>query len=418
MNNTLKIAGAALLLVLAAPALAEELFIKGAKIHTMGPAGTLASGNLLVRDGLIVAVGANVAAPAGAKVIDAAGLVVTPGLVAAHTQLGLREVDGVEESADDAADDKRFSANLDVVDGLNPRAASIAVARIEGVTHAVAAPAVGKRDGLLAGYGAVVNLGSTERFVTRARAAMYLQAGERGAQLIGGSRPAALAWLREVFEETRNPKLWQGRPNREPLLSPLEAKALEPVLAGQVPLVAAADRASDLRALLKLATDYRFRLVVLGGAEAHLVARELARQDVAVILDPTGNLPARFEALAATDANAAKLQAAGVTIAFMSDAFASQDARNLRHLAGNAVARGLPWDAALAAITVNPARIFGIERERGSLAAGKAADLVIWDGDPLELRTYPRAVYIDGKLVPPVSRQTLLRDRYLRRGQP
>jgi len=139
---------------------------------------------------------------------------------------------------------------------------------------------------------------------------------------------------------------------------------------------------------------------------------------VAVILDPTGNLPARFEALAATDANAAKLQAAGVTIAFMSDAFASQDARNLRHLAGNAVARGLPWDAALAAITVNPARIFGIERERGSLAAGKAADLVIWDGDPLELRTYPRAVYIDGKLVPPVSRQTLLRDRYLRRGQP
>jgi imidazolonepropionase-like amidohydrolase len=412
----MKISTAVLLLGLAAPAGAEDLLIKGARVHTMGPAGTLAVGDVHVRDGLIIAVGASVAAPAGAKVVDASGLVVTPGLIAAHTQLGLREIDAVDEAADDAADDARFGANLDVVDGLNPRSSVIAVTRIEGVTHAVAAPAIGERDGLLAGYGAVVNLGSPERFVTRPRAAMYLQAGEEGAQLLGGSRPAALAWLREVFEETRNPKLWMGRPNRMPLLSPLEADALKPVLAGQVPLVAAADRASDLRALLRLAAEYKLKLIVRGGAEAHLVARELARANVPVILDPTANLPARFEALAATDANAARLHAAGVTIAFMSDDL--HNTRNLRQLAGNAVARGLPYEAALAAITVNPARIFGIERERGSLAAGKAADLVIWDGDPLELRSYPKAVYADGRLVPPVSRQTLLRDRYLRRAQP
>lgn len=404
------------LMLAVAPTFAADILIKNAKIHTAGPAGTLATGSVLVRDGRIAAVGASVAA-GGAQVIDGTGLVVTPGIFAAYTQLGLREIDGVDETADDASKDRRFSASLDVADALNPRAAIIAIERAEGVTRAVAAPQT-DHDALLAGLGAVVNLGSIDRFLMRPRAAMYLTAGEGGAQLIGGSRPAAYAWLREAFEETRNPKLWSGRPAREPLLSPLEADALKPVLAGQVPLVVTADRASDLRTLMKLASDYRLRLVIQGGAEAHLVARELAQRNIPVVLDPTQALPQRFESLSTVEDNAARLNRAGVVTAFMSDDFASQDARNLRQLAGIAVARGMAWDAALASITINPARIFGVDREVGSIAVGKAADLVVWDGDPFELRTWPKHVFIDGRAVPPETRQTKLRDKYLKRLQP
>lgn len=405
------------LLCAAAPSLAADILIKGARVHTLGPAGTLESGSVLIRDGRIAAVGANVAAPAGAQVIDGTGLVVTPGIFAAHTQLGLRDVDGVDDSNDDSSKDDRFSASLDVVDGLNPRAGPVAESRVEGVTRAVTAPIAGDHGALPAGFGAVVNLGSAERFVTKPRAAAYLQAGERGAQLIGGSRPAAFAWLREAFEEVRNPRLWTGRPNREPLLSPLEAEALKPVLAGQVPLVALADRESDLRALLKLASEYRLKLIIQGGAEAHLVAKELAARKVPVLLDPSLTLPAKFESLRTVEDNAARLQKAGVTIAFIADGFPSQDARNLRQLAGIAVARGLPFEAALAAITRNPATIFGVDQDLGSLAVGKAADVVVWDGDPLELRTFPRHVFIDGRPVPKDTHQTRLRDRYLKRLQ-
>ncbi len=417
MNSAMRILSMVLVLVAAAPVSATDILIRNARVHTLGPAGTLESGSVLIRDGRIAAVGANVAAPAGAQVIDGTGLVVTPGIFAAHTQLGLHDVDGVDDSNDDASKDERFSASLDVVDGLNPRAAIIAESRIEGVTRAVAAPGIGDHAALLGGFGAIVNLGSADRFVTKARAAAYLQAGERSAQLIGGSRPAAFAWLREAFEEVRNPKLWQGRPSREPLLSPLEAEALKPVLAGQVPLVALADRVADLRALMKLAADYKLRLIVQGGAEAHLVARELAQRKIPVLLDPSLTLPAKFESLATVEDNAARLQRAGVLTAFISDNFPSQDARNLRQLAGMAVARGLAWDAALASITLNPAKIFGVDQDLGSLAVGKAADVVLWSGDPLELRTFAKQVFIDGRPVPPQTHQTLLRDRYLKRLQ-
>jgi imidazolonepropionase-like amidohydrolase len=404
----------ALAVLVAAPVCAADVLIKNARVHTLGPAGTLASGSVLIRDGRIAAVGAKLTAPAGAQVIDGAGLVVTPGIFAAYTQLGLRDVDAVDNSNDDASKDPRFSASLDMVDGLNPRAAILAEVRIEGVTRAMAAPRT-DHHALFAGLGAVINLGSSQRFVTKPRAAMYLQAGEPGAALIGSSRPAAMAWLREAFEQVRNPKLWMGRPNREALLSPLEMDALKPVLAGQVPLVALADRASDLRALMQLAAEYKLRLVIQGGAEAHLVARELAQRRIPVLLDPSLTLPARFESLATVEDNAARLQRAGVLTAFIADSFPSQNARNLRQLAGIAVARGLDWDAALAAITLNPAKIFGLDRELGSLAPGKAADVVVWDGDPLELRTFPKHVFIDGRAVPAESRQTRLRDRYLPR---
>lgn len=395
---------------------AGALFIKDATVHTVSAAGTLTKAGVLIRNGRIEAVGAGLAAPAGAKIIDAAGAAVTPGLFDAYTQLGLKEIDGVEETGDDSPKDARFGAALDVRDALNPRSTLIAINRIEGLTRAMSAPDPGAQPGLISGFGAIINLGGIQNFVSQPRAAMFAQGGEQAAQMIGSSRSAAFALLRETFKEVRNPKLWAGRPNREPLLSPLEAAALEPVLEGRVPLVVSVHRASDIQSLLNLAGEFGFRLIIQGGAEAHLLAAELAAGKVPVILDPLNNLPSRFESLAARSDNAALLQQAGVLIAISSGD--THNSRNIRQLAGNAVTHGLPWEAALAAITHNPARIYGVSEKLGSIEPGKTADLVIWDGDPLEVTSFPRQVFIDGRAVKMESRQTLLRDRYLKRSTP
>jgi len=150
---------------------------------------------------------------------------------------------------------------------------------------------------------------------------------------------------------------------------------------------------------------------VRGGAEAWIVAEELAAARVPVVLDPLANLPQRFETLAATLENAARLHRAGVLVAFASSD--SHNARNLKQAAGNAVAHGMPHEAALAALTINPALIYGIEDSFGTLEPGKDADVVIWSGDPFELATFAEQVFIRGRPVPMVSRATLLRDRYL-----
>lgn len=396
---------------------ANPVLIQNATVHTVSAAGTLRNASVLIRDGRIEAVGAGaIGAPAGASVIDAAGAAITPGLFDAYTQLGLKEIDGVAETGDEATSDARFSASLDVADALNPRSSLVAINRLEGVTRALSAPQPGDRPVLISGLGAIINLGSIRDFVLKPRVAMFVQAGEPAAQLVGGSRPAAFALLRESFEEARNPKLWLGRPNREPLLSPLDVAALKPVLEGRVPLVASAHRAADIQSLLRLASEFNFRLIIEGGAEAHLLVAELAARKVAVIMDPTYNLPSRFESLAARADSAAILERAGVLIAFSNrDA---HNSRNIRQLAGNAVAHGLPWEAALAAITHNPAKIYGVDGVLGSIEPGKSADLVIWDGDPLEVTSFPRQVFIDGQPVTMESRQTLLRDRYLRRLKP
>ena len=190
-----------------------------------------------------------------------------------------------------------------------------------------------------------------------------------------------------------------------------DLEALLPVLDGRIPLVAHVHRASDIDAALDLADEFGLRLVVSGGAEAWLVAARLAAANVPVILNPLDNLPKQFESLGATLSNAARLHEAGVLIAFSTEE--SHNARNMKQLAGNAVANGLPYEAALAAITVNPARIFGLDKTMGSLAPGKDADIVIWDADPLELNAFATHVFIAGREIPMVSRSTLLRDRYL-----
>lgn len=405
-----------LLLALATTAAAQTVAIVGATIHTLGPLGTIDAGVVLIEDGVIVALGDELAIPEDAQRIDGSGQVVTPGLFDAHTYLGLTEIDLVEESVDAQQRGSRYTAAFDVTAAINPRSTLIPVNRIEGVTHAMVAPRPAWEEAnLISGLGAVIHLGGAQDYVVRPRAALFAQLGETGAHLTDGSRAAALLALREALEDARDYDRHRGayedRRRREYSIGRYDLEALQAVLERDIPLVVRVNRASDIERLLDLAARERIEVVVDGGAEAWLVADRLAAAGVAVILDPTRNLPESFSALNASLASAARLHAAGVRVAFtLSD---SHNSRNIRQLAGNAVANGLPWEQALRAITVEPARIYGVA-DAGALEVGNPASLVLWDGDPLEVTTFATQVFIAGRAVSMHSRQTLLRDRYRR----
>lgn len=392
--------------------------IVGGTVHTMGDAGTLEGATVVLRDGRVAAVGTGVEPPQGATVVDARGKVVTPGLFDSFTQIGLVEINAVGASDDAETDLDRVTAAFRVADALNPASTLVAVARVEGLTRALVVP--GADGALIAGQAAVVQLGAglddgPAGMVVRAPVAMYAVLGEEGAEMAGGSRAAALLVLREALQDARdyaaNRAAFERGERRPYALSRLDLEALAPVVAGELPLLVAADRASDLLAAVRFAEEEGLRLVLAGAAEGWMVADALAAAGVPVLLQPLANLPASFESLGATLANAARLHAAGVPVALMSGD--SHNARNLRQDAGNAVAWGLPWDAALAAMTTVPARIWGLEGRYGRLEPGYEADVVVWDGDPLELTTYPERVFIRGEEMPRDSRQTRLRDRYL-----
>lgn len=404
------------LLLAATAATASPVAIVGATVHTVGPAGTLGRATVVIDGGRIVAVGKDVAIPAGARRIDAAGKVVTPGLFDSVSRLGLVDVGAVTGSNDVSATGDRLTAALDVTDALNRDAVSIAVNRIEGLTRAVVAPAPGGR--LLAGQAAVIDLTGAADFVVRPRVGLFAVLGEAGAGFSGGSRAAAMLFLREALADARDYAAHRGEADRSQrrayVLSRLDLEALERVVRGEEPLVVTVHRAADIEAVLRLAREEHLQLILAGVTEGWVVARQIAAAKVPVLLTTTSNLPSNFERLGATLENAARLQAAGVTVALMSgEGF---NPRNLKQEAGIAVANGMPWAAALAAVTINPARIWGLADRVGSLEPGKDADLVVWDGDPLEVTTFADHVFIRGREMPMESRQTLLRDRYLHPG--
>lgn len=402
------------------PALASAgvIAITNAEIHTEGRGGLIPKGTVVIRDQRIDAVGADVPVPPDARVIDAQGKPVTPGLFDAYSNLGIKEIDGVDESNDSAVSRPRYSAALDVTDAFNPRSTLIPVNRIEGITRAVTAPESASGGSFIAGQGAVVSLGSLSDWLVKPKAAMFAQLGETGAALNGGSRTAAWAALREAFDEVREAGMPRTNPEHQSQLTRLDIEALKPVLSGEEPLELYLNRASDILAALRLADDGNIRLIVRGGAEAWMVATQLAEHQVPVLIDPREDLPQRFETLAARADGAALLQKSGVLVAIvLDDDFSTHNARNIRQLAGNAAANGMDKEAALAAITINPARIYGVDGTLGSIESGKVADLVLWDGDPLETTSFPRLVYINGAEVPMRSRQTELRDRYMQKLQ-
>lgn len=404
-----------LLLASVAPAAAQDLAIVGGTVHPItGP--PIDDATVLVRDGRIAAVGIDVTVPEGVPTIDAEDGIVTPGLFDPHSQIGVVEVDLVGQTRDDAmadADDP-ITAAFDPVDGLNPRSTLIPYARLGGLTTVATGPHAFA--GLVNGRVAVVDLmGETiEEMVVRRSTAIVATYSETGAARAGGARGAAALRLREVLEDARfwtaNRAAFDAGRSRKLAESRLDLEALQPVLAGEIPLVVRAERASDIETVLEIASEYGIRPVILGGAEAWIVADRLAAADVAVILKPLTSTPEEFERLGARFDNPARLHAAGVRIAFTT--FENHRANEIAQEAGNAVRFGLPWDAALEAITRAPAEIYGVADEYGSIETGRVANLVVWSGDPLELSSHPTAVVIRGRPVPEWSRQRELLERY------
>ena len=404
--------------LLSPAAIAETLALRGATVHTLGPAGTLESATVVIKDGLIAAVGTAVAIPADARVIDVTGKIITPGLIDAYGRLGVTEVDGEAATVDEVARGLPYSAAFTVAEAIEPRSLRIQVNRAEGITAGLVAPeASASGDGLgpvIAGQASFLRLQPGMAIDVRTPVGFVFAYGEAGADLSGGARSAALLRLRALLDDARdyaaNRQAFNQGARREYTGTRQDLEALQPLLAGKVPLLAEVQRASDILVLLKVAREQGLKLVVVGGAEAWEVAPQLAAAKVPVVLDVFNNLPDSFDMLGATMENAARLNAAGVEIAF---AYAEHyNPRNARQLAGNAVARGLPFAAALAAITRNPARIYGLGDTLGTLEAGKTADLVVWDGDPLETTSMTTQVYVGGEAAPTTTRQTLLRDRY------
>ncbi|KQN71183.1 amidohydrolase family protein [Sphingomonas sp. Leaf62] len=404
------------------PAAAQDVTITNARLVLGDGSAPVEGGTVVIRGGRVVSAGRGTAA-AGGKTIDAGGRYVTPGIVAGFTRLGIVEVDGVGPTNDASARESVFNAGLDVTAGLNPRATPIAINRTDGVTRAVVAPDNG--GSIFAGQGAVIDLGNDMDAVTRPRAFQFMEWGEAGARAAGGSRPAAMAMFRNALFEAqaygRNPASFADR-GKEALLTRADALALQDVLSGKVPLLIHVERASDILGVLALKREFAgLKPVLVGAAEGWTVAQQIAAAGVPVLASALADLPASFEQLAATQSNIGRMKAAGVTVGIgMIGDDESRQARLVRQYAGNLVAlskipgaAGLDWGAAFATITSLPARAIGMDAEIGTLAAGRRGDVVIWDGDPLEIGSVPTQLFIDGVDQPLTNRQTRLRDRYL-----
>ena len=421
--RALSVLAGAVALALAGVASAQSVvFIDNAKVHTAAAAGTLANGDVIITNGVISAVGAELAAPSGATRIDAKGQPLTPGLFAGLTALGLEEISAesstVHQNLGAPAPhvhpgETRWRPEFDVLPAYNPRSQVIGVNRIEGLTFTVLAPGALEEGSFVAGQGGAVRFdGGFDALVEGSRS-LFVDLSSGAVAMSGGSRAGQYMLLDQAIREAKPaPSPMMMVSPGHGLLTPAGRDAMSRYLRGGR-VVFTVDRAADIRQVIALGQRYGFQPVINGGAEAWIVAKELAAAKVPVLLDALVNLPGSFDQLGARLDNAAKLHAAGVTVAFSQAGDATHNARKIRQLAGVAAANGLPWDAALAGLTSAPAKVFGIDAKIGSIEVGKAADLVLWNGDPLEVTTTATQVFVGGRAVPMQSRQTLLRDRYL-----
>lgn len=411
-------------LTLPGAAVAETLAVVNARVVTLGAAGDLERGVVVVRDGRIAAVGRDVAVPPDARVIDGEGMVLTPGLVAAVTPLGLNDTigsgwGGLGSTAPD------LGAGFDVLADVNPNSPQIPEARIEGVTRAVVTPNAPGRatDGsarLFGGQASVIHLGQGYDLTVRQGAAVVMNAGAQGAAAAGGGRGALLIRLGQVFDLVRdydrNPRAFDRARLEAAPVSELDLKALVPIVRGERPLLVEVDRASDIVNILSFADQQGVKLILSGAAEGWMVADRIAASKTPVVLNGEDNQAFTFDSLNASYDNAAILTRAGVMVAFKpSVARIVFLIRTPRFIAGRAVRHGLSWREALETVTLNPAIIFGFADRSGSIAPGKDADLVLWSGDPLETSSVARMVMIQGVEQPLTARNRALRDRYIGR---
>ena len=393
----------------ASVAAAQPVAVYGKNVWTGTAQGTITDGVVVIDNGRVVSVGkAPGAVPAGAAEVRAEW--VTPGLISGFSRTGLSEVSGVDDTNDAGAGSSDFSAALNAADGFNPDATSVAVTRLAGFTRLAVAPQASSK--LFGGQGFLAETSGLTGSVFRDRAFAFIVLGEPGANLAGGSRPAAWASLRGAFDDVRFFGARYMTHNEGNVLTRMDAQALMPAVKGEQLIVFQASRASDLNSIMDFKEQNpALRIAIVGADEGWRVARRLAALDIPVIVDAFSNLPASFSQLASTSENAKRLSEAGVTVAIVNLDNDSHLARLATQIAGNAVANGMSHDAAMRSLTTAPAEIFGMTG-LGTLAPGARADVVAWDGDPLEVTSAPTAVYIDGEAQPMESRQTRLRDRY------
>ncbi|MCL6740427.1 amidohydrolase family protein [Sphingomonas sp. RB56-2] len=412
---------AALLLVSASPLGAQTIAITNGTLVLGDGSAPIEAGTVVIRNGRVVAAGAEVRAPADAQMIDAQGKWVTPGIVAGFSRLGLAEVDlGADGSDDTDSGNGVFNAAIDVTPAINPKASTVAVSRADGVTRAVVAPVAGKN--IFAGQGAIIDTADDMDAVLRAKAFQFVELGEGGAGISGGSRASAFALFRNALREARDLRgRVDGNRRDDVLLTRFDVAALVPVVQGKQLLLVHVERAKDILNILDLRREFPgLKIAVVGATEGWTVADQLASSGVWVIASALNDLPASFEMLAATQSNIGRMRAAGVKVAIgMIDDNDTRYQRNQRQYAGNLVAlgklpgaAGVSWGEAFAMISSRPAEAVGAGDEIGSLKPGRRGDVVIWSGDPLELSSAAEAVWIDGIRQPLDNHQTRLRYRY------
>ena len=401
--------------------LAEDVAVTGGTAFTNGGKGKVENATVLMSDGKIVSVTSGGAVPSGYRSVDASGKWVTAGFMVAGSALGLGEVGNSGDNNDARANKAKDTLGLDVAYSLNPKNAIIGNTRIEGVTRAVTQ--FGSTKDNWHGTGAVIQLGgdTAAEMIVHNKGFLHLDVDEGAARSNGGSRSAMWAEVIKKLDgakpkpesdddgdngegEKKSDKKKAGKKKSE------GDKMLAALFDGSASLQVNAHRVSDIHQVIALKAKYGFKVMLTGAREAWMVADELAKAEIPVLIDPLSNLPSRFDMLASTSASAGRLHAAGVMVAFLPPD--TLNARLVVQNAGNAVAMGMPWEAAVDALTVNAAEIFGVSDSYGKLTAGMDADVVVWDGDPLEVMTSPDAIFIQGEEIPLVSRQTKLRDRY------
>ena len=436
------------LILLAGPVFAQQIGYPTAQEGVVPPRGVFAirnarivtvsgpdieNGTIVIRDGKIEAVGANVTFPTGAQTIDGNGLSVYPGMIDAGTNIGLVEVPQGANGTVDTSEVGELNPNAKAIVAVNPHSAHIAVTRVEGITNALTAPT----GGLISGQAALINLLGTapkEMAVVpqvalvinyprigfggggfggfqqqqTANLSDTLAANERQVDQIRKMLRDAEAYGRAQDAYAKDKSL--PRPDRNVVLEPLV-----PYVRGEQPVMFRADREAEIRGAIKFAEEMKLKPIILGGNDAWKVANLLKEKNVPVILTGLLSLPLReddpYDALYE---NPAKLQAAGVRFC-ISTGDPGAEARNLAQYAGMAAAFGLSKADAVKAVTLYPAQIMNVADRLGSIEAGKMANLVVTDGDLLEIRSRIRYLFIDGRPVVLTSRHTELNDAFKNR---
>jgi imidazolonepropionase-like amidohydrolase len=418
-----------------APAAPAVALIGGRVFPVSSP--PIEQGTVLLRNGMIEAVGKGIPIPADAQRIDVSGSWVLPGLIDSRTHLGIWEVDLEEVSRDEDEKSDPVTPQARVIDAYFDESENIRVTRQTGIAAALVAPGDGN---LINGQSALVDLsgGDLDQVLLKFPVAMHFSLGEPPKERYGGrnqlpsTRMGSAALIRttliqakeylakrDVYErklldcEGGKSGRSRGKEEKCPPEVPardLKMEALMPVLKGEVPAVFRAQRMDDILTAIRLAEEFHLRLILSHAAEAYKLAELLGAKKIPVIVGPITTQPDHIETLGAIYENAAILSGAGVKIAIQTDR--TNDARTLPWEAGLAVAYGLPWEAALRAVTLSPAEIFGIADRIGSLEPGRLANVLVTTGDPFQPLSRVLHLFIRGREVPLRCRQDDLAEKY------